>query len=201
MSYILHYDDLPDDLELNGDLAIDTEAMGLNNHRDRLCMVQISDGSGVAHLVKFHRDYTAKNLKKLLLNEEVTKIFHYARFDLSIMQYYLGIKLSNIFCTKLASRLVRTYTSEHSLKDLCKDLAGVSISKAQQTTDWGADSLSKEQLAYAASDVLYLHRIRENLLVLLEREGRFEVAQECFRSIITLSELDIMGFDDSLFMH
>ena len=194
---------MPSNLVLKGDLAIDTEAMGLNNKRDRLCVVQISDGSGDAHLVQFARgEYNAPNLVRLLSDPARVKIFHFARFDLSIMREYLGIRLSNVYCTRTASRLVRTYTDRHGYKDICKELLAVDISKQQQSSDWGADQLSPEQVEYAASDVLHLHKLRAKLDVLLQREGRQELAQACFNFLPFRAELDLAGWEnDDLLAH
>ena len=188
---------------LKGDLAIDTEAMGLNNKRDRLCLVQISDGNGDAHLVKFNGDsYSAPNLVKLMSDPARVKIFHFARFDLSIMRHYLGVRLSNVYCTRTASRLVRTYTDKHGYKDICRELLGVEISKYQQSSDWGAQTLSPEQMEYAASDVLYLHRLKEKLDVMIAREGRGEIAKACFDFLPFRAELDLAGWEnEDLFAH
>lgn len=203
IAIFLHSGDLPADVVLEGDLAIDTEAMGLNNHRDRLCLVQISNGDGNAHLVQFARGvYNAPNLLKLLSNPDTMKIFHFARFDLAIMEQYLGIRLQRVFCTKLAAKLCRTFTDRNGYKDLCRDLLGVEISKQQQTSDWGADTLNADQLNYAASDVLHLHRLRDALVVLLAREERLELAQECFRFLPARAALDIAGWPETdIFAH
>lgn len=199
----LHYGDLPEGVVLNGDLAVDTEAMGLNNKRDRLCLVQLSDGNGDAHLVKFEPGkYAAPNLIARLSDPKRVKLFHFARFDLSIMQEYLGVRLSNIYCTRTASRLARTYTDRHGYKDICRELLGVDISKQQQSSDWGAPTLSPEQIDYAASDVLHLHKLREKLDVMLEREGRTKLAKECFEFLPTRAELDLAGWEEAdIFAH
>lgn len=169
--------------------------MGLNNLRDRLCVVQLSDGNGDAHIIHFPKPkFDCPNLRKVLFDENRCKIFHFARFDVAIIQHYLGQDLKNIFCTKIASKLARTYTDHHGLKDLCNDLLGVKISKQQQSSDWGADKLSNAQIDYAASDVLYLHGLRKQLSNLLERENRLEVAKECFKFISTRAKLDLMGW-------
>lgn len=188
---------------LKGDVAVDTEAMGLNNKRDRLCVVQISDGNGDAHLVKFAPGvFNAPNLLKVLTDPSRVKIFHFARFDLSIMRHYLGIRLTNVYCTRTASRLARTYTDKHGYKDVCRELLGVEVSKQQQSSDWGADSLSPEQVDYAASDVLYLHRLRQKLDVMIAREGRQEIAQACFDFLPFRAELDLAGWEnEDLFAH
>lgn len=182
---------------LNGDIAVDTEAMGLNNKRDRLCLVQISDSGGDAHLVQFKRDeYNAPNLIKLLRDITRIKIFHFARFDLSIMRHYLGVRLSNIYCTRTASRLARTYTDKHGYKDVCKELLGVDVSKQQQSSYWGTENLSAEQIGYAASDVLHLHNLKKKLDEMLEREGRDELAKAVFDFLPYRAELDLAGWED-----
>ncbi|MBN8827496.1 MAG: ribonuclease D [Sphingobacteriia bacterium] len=202
MSIFLHKNDLPNDFKINGDIAIDTEAMGLNNHRDRLCLLQFSNGNGEVHLVQFvDKKFDCPNLKKLLSDPKRTKILHYARFDVAIIKKYLDVLLEPIYCTKIASKLIRTYTDQHSLKELCKDLVGVTLSKAQRSSDWGADELSEEQLQYAASDVLYLHQIKEKLDVVLKRENRDKLAQKCFEFLPTQAELDLLGFGEDIFMH
>ncbi|MFW0777240.1 MAG: ribonuclease D [Rickettsiales bacterium] len=203
MTNILHKGDLPADVTFDGDLAVDTEAMGLNNKRDRLCLVQLSDGKGDAHLVKFEKDsYDAPNLIKLLTDNSRTKIFHFARFDLSIMKEYLGVRIEPVYCTRTASRLARTYTDRHGYKDICRELLGAEISKHQQSSDWGAAELSEEQIDYAASDVLHLHKLRDKLNVMLEREGRMELAQECFKFLPYRAELDLAGWEnEDLFAH
>jgi ribonuclease D len=188
---------------LSGDIAVDTEAMGLNNKRDRLCVVQLSDGNGDAHLVKFDSGaYSAPNLVKLLTDAGRVKIFHFARFDLAIMREYLGVRLTNIYCTRTASRLARTYTDKHGYKDICKELLGVDISKQQQSSDWGAGTLSQEQIDYAASDVLHLHKLRAKLDEMLKREGRDELAKACFDFLPHRAELDLAGWEhDDIFAH
>ena len=203
LGYNYHVDDLPKDLVLKGDLAIDTEAMGLNNHRDRLCLIQLADESGEIHLVHFkNQNFDAPNLKKVLNDDSRMKIFHFARFDVAIIQHYLQIDISNIFCTKISSKLCRTYTNYHSLLDLCQELLGVKISKQQQSSDWGADNLNKNQLQYAAQDVKYLHQLRDKLIVLLNREGRLEIADECFNFLPTKTKLDLLGWIDlDIFAH
>lgn len=194
---------MPNDVTLKGDLAIDTEAMGLNNKRDRLCVVQLSDGSGDAHLVQLSQgDYAAPNLKKLLSDNTRVKLFHFARFDLSIMQQYLGLQLENVYCTRTASRLVRTYTDRHGLRDLCRELLSVDISKQQQSSDWGADELSPEQIDYAAADVLHLHALREKLDVMIAREGREEIFKACCNFLPTRAAMDVAGFEQGdIFAH
>lgn len=203
MTNYVYDHDLPSGLKLNGDLAIDSEAMGLNNRRDRLCVVQISEGNGDAHLVKFapHR-FEAPNLKALLSDDKRLKIFHFARFDVAIIQQYLGVKVQNIYCTKIASRLCRTYTDRHGFKDICKHLLEQDVSKMQQSSDWGAESLTNDQIEYAASDVLYLHALKEKLDVLLKREGRYELAYKLFACIPARAELDLAGWEEvDIFAH
>lgn len=199
----LYKDDLPNDLEIEGDIAIDTEAMGLQFHRDRLCTVQLCGADRVTHIVQFtSKEYTAHNLIKLLTDKNRIKLFHFARFDLAIIEYYLGIKMENIFCTKIASKLVRTYTDSHGLKDLCKELIGVSMSKQQQSSNWGADNLSQDQLEYAAKDVIYLHQLREELIKMLVKEERLELAKEIFAFLPIRAHLDIIGWNEKdIFAH
>lgn len=187
----------------SGAVAIDTESMGLNYYkRDRLCLVQLSFGDDVAHLVRFKPgEYNAPNLVSILENDKIIKIFHYARFDVGIMKQYLGAWTNNIFCTKIASKLVRTYTNSHSLKTLCYDLLDVKLQKQSTSSDWGADSLTADQLSYAAEDVLYLHKLMAILKTMLEREGRLELAQECFNFIKTRVTLDLSGWMDNDILH
>lgn len=196
----IHYynNDLPSDVSLSGDLAIDTEATGLNLNRDRLCVIQISNGNGSAHLVRFDpKKYDAPVLKKLLSDPKVCKIFHYARFDMAMISKFLSVDLENVYCTKIASKIARTYTDSHGLKDLCRELVGVNISKQQQCSYWGAAKLSKAQLEYAASDVLYLHDIRKKLDELLVRENRTDLALECFKFLPIRVKLDILGWNET----
>ncbi len=202
MSINLYKNDLPDGLDLGEIVAIDTETMGLNHNRDRLCLVQLSSGDGNAHLVQMvDKSYDAPNLKKLVSNPDILKLFHFARFDVAIMKKYLSVDCPNIFCTKIASKLVRTYTDKHGLKNLCRELIGVDVSKQYQSSDWGAQELSPEQMNYAASDVYYLHKLRSKLLVMLEREGRLELAQNCFDFMATRVDLDLNGWEDDIFEH
>ncbi|MEQ1790188.1 MAG: ribonuclease H-like domain-containing protein [Rickettsiales bacterium] len=203
MTNTLHIGDLPADIILNGNIAVDTEAMGLNNKRDRLCVVQLSDGSGDAHLVQFKvGEYNAPNLIKLLTDSKRIKIFHFARFDLAIMHHYLGIKLNNIYCTRTASRLVRTYSDKHGYKDICKELIGVDVSKQQQSSYWGANALTNEQIDYAASDVLHLHKLKAKLDEMLERENRTELANAIFNFLPYRAELDLAGWEnEDIFAH
>ena len=199
----LHENDLPADLDLGDCVAVDTETMGLNSHRDRLCLVQLSAGDGVCHLVQFaDRSYDAPNLKKLLADQDILKLFHFARFDLAAVQRYLGVIGAPVYCTRTASKLIRTYTDRHGLKDLCKELLGVELSKQQQSSDWGAAQLTQEQLNYAAADVLHLHRLRERLDDMLEREGRSGLAQACFDFLPVRAALDLAGWsNEDIFAH
>ena len=203
LAYTLHKGDLPEGLVIPGSLAVDTEAMGLNNARDRLCLVQLCGEDGHIHLVQMAPGpIDAPRLAALLADPSRQKIMHYARFDVALLQRSLNIVVAPVFCTKIASRLCRTYTDRHGLKELCRELLGVDISKQQQSSDWGADTLSSDQLAYAASDVLYLHRIRDILSGMLIREGRMETAQACFDFLPTRVALDRMGWiDEDLFAH
>lgn len=203
MSIELHKGDLPKGLNLGNLIAIDTETLGLNPNRDRLCLVQLSAGDGNAHLVQFEKDfYEAPNLKAVLTDTNVTKIFHFGRFDLAILLRYLGVLCEPVFCTKIASRLARTYTDRHGLKDLCRELLSVEIAKQQQSSDWGAEELTQAQQDYAASDVLYLHQLREKLLEMLDREGRLELADACFRFLPYRAALDLIGWaDEDIFRH
>ena len=205
MTVHFHEEDLPDGvLEGTAPLAVDTETMGLITHRDRLCVVQISDGSGDEHLVRFGpgSEYEAPNLTRILADESRVKLYHYARFDLAAIQYYLGVMAAPVFCTKIASKLVRTYTDRHGLKNLSKELLDVDISKQQQSSDWGGPVLSDEQRDYAASDVRYLHRLRDELTLRLEREGRMHLAEACFEFLPTRALLDIAGWAErDIFSH
>ncbi|WP_375333228.1 MULTISPECIES: ribonuclease D [unclassified Candidatus Tisiphia] len=203
MSIIVFQNDLPEDFNIAGDLAIDTETMGLNLHRDRLCLLQLSNGDGKAYLVNFiDKNYVAPNLKKLLLDKNRCKIFHYARFDLAAIKKYLGIDLENIFCTKISSKLVRTYTDSHGLKDLCRELLSVQISKQQQSSYWGRLDLTAEQKEYAAKDVLYLHQLRATLQDMLLVENRLDIAKQIFKFLPIRANLDLVGWNDiDIFMH
>jgi ribonuclease D len=202
-NYRLHRGDLPAGIEFGAAVAIDTEAMGLNPHRDRLCLVQLSGGDGTAHLVQIEPgDYAAPNLRRLLADESVTKLFHFARFDLAMMYRYLGTMARPLYCTKIASRLARTFTDRHGLRDLCKDLLGVDLSKQQQSSDWGAPTLSDEQQRYAATDVVYLHALRARLDTMLAREGRMALAQSCFEFLPNRVLLDLEGWaEQDIFAH
>ena len=197
----LHRDDLPPVLALGPMVAVDTETMGLNPHRDRLCLVQLSAGDGTAHLVQLRppslggRGYDCPHLKHLLADPHPVKLFHFARFDVAVLSHALGIDVAPVKCTKIAARLVRTFTDRHGLKDLCRDLLGVEISKQQQTSDWGAAELSAEQLAYAASDVLHLHALWARLEALLRREGRLDLAEACYAFLPARGRLDLLGYE------
>ena len=199
----LYQNDLPDGLDMGPLVAIDTETLGLNPFRDRLCLAQLSSGDGVCHAVQFAAGaYAAPNLKRLLADPKVTKLFHFARFDVAMFQRYLGVSVSPVYCTKIASKLVRTFTDRHGLKDLVKELVGVDLSKQQQTSDWGAADLTQEQLNYAASDVLHLHALKKKLDDMLAREGRTELAQACFRFLPARARLDLEGWPEiDIFAH
>jgi ribonuclease D len=203
MTVHYHQGDLPADLDLGPVVAIDTEAMGLRYMRDALCVVQLSSGDGDAHVVQLDRaTYDCPNLKALLTNARVEKLFHFARFDVAIMQQYLGVTVAPVYCTKIASKLARTYTDRHGLKDLTRELIGVELSKQQQSSDWGAAELKPEQLQYAASDVLHLHALRAKLDEMLVREGRLDLARACFAFLPTRAALDLAGWDDQdIFAH
>lgn len=203
MSITLHKGDLPDGLDFGDSVAVDSETMGLRPERDRLCVVQLSAGDGTAHLVQFPLgSYDAPNLKRLMTDPSVTKIFHYARFDVAVIEAYLGVVATPLYCTKIASKLVRTYTDRHGLKDLCRELLGIELSKQQQSSDWGGAELSEEQMRYAASDVLHLHAIRGILDSRLDREGRSGLAQACFDFLPARARLDLIGYgDEDIFSH
>ena len=199
----LHLGDLPDGLDLGDVVAVDTETMGLKPFSDRLCVAQLSAGDGVCHLVQFEvNGYSAPNLKRLLGDSNVLKLFHFARFDIAVLQRYLDVTCTPLYCTKIASKLARSYTDRHGLKDLCRELLGVDLSKQQQSSDWGGPTLSEAQLNYAASDVLHLHALREKLDVMLLREGRDKIAQAAFEFLPTRAELDLMGWEQTdIFAH
>jgi ribonuclease D len=203
MTITLHKGDLPDGLDLGSAVAIDCETMGLNPHRDRLCLVQLSSGDGTAHLVQIAKGQTqAPNLCALLTDPSVTKLFHFGRFDIAAMFHAFGALTAPVYCTKIASRLVRTYTDRHGLKVLLTELLNVDISKFQQSSDWGAPDLTEAQMAYAASDVLYLHQLRDALNTMLVREGRMETAQACFDFLPTRAQLDLIGYPETdIFAH
>lgn len=199
----LHVGDLPDDLDLGPVVAVDTETMGLRPGRDRLCVVQLSAGDGTAHLVQLRQDsYAAPNLVRLLGDADRLKLFHFARFDLAVLKAYLDVDCRPVWCTKIASKLVRTFTDRHGLRDLCRDLIDVDISKQQQSSDWGAETLTREQMSYAAGDVLYLHRLKERLEEMLQREGRLALAESCFDFLPTRAALDLAGWpEEDIFAH
>lgn len=199
----LHKGDLPAGLKFPNGVAVDSETLGLNPHRDRLCLLQLSAGDGTAHLVQFDGDnYSAPRLKALLTDPKVTKIFHFARFDLAVIEKYLGVETAPVYCTKIASKLVRTYTDRHGLKDLTSELLGIELSKQQQSSDWGAETLSDSQLAYAASDVLHLHALKARLDEMLVREGRVAFADAAFEFLPVRAKLDLAGFGEAdLFAH
>ena len=195
--------DLPAGMDFGDSVAVDTEAQGLNPNRDRLCVVQVSAGGGVCHLVQFpDADFTAPNLKALFTDDAVTKIFHYARFDVAIIKKYMGVVCGPVYCTKIASKLSRTYTGNHGLKDVCKELVNIDLSKEQQSSDWAVETLSPSQIEYAAADVLYLHQIRDELDKILQREGRSDLARACFEFLSTRADLDLGGWsDEDIFAH
>jgi ribonuclease D len=192
----LYKGDLPKGRLTGRIVAIDTETMGLDPHRDRLCLVQLSEGDGSAVLVQFAGDYAAPELKRLLADDSVLKLFHFGRFDMAVLKHFLGVMPRPVYCTKVASKLARTFTDRHGLKDLCKELLGIELSKQQQSSDWGAAELTPDQLAYAASDVLYLHALRERLDAMLRREGREELPRACFEFLPTRAELDLRGWSE-----
>ena len=204
MAITLHRHDLPGNHGLGPVVAVDTETMGLNPHRDRLCLVQLSSGDGNAHLVQFPvgGGYDAPNLRALLADPAVTKLMHFARFDVAVLQHAFGVTVAPVKCTKIAAKLVRTFTDRHGLQSLCRELLGVDLSKQQQTSDWGAPDLSPEQQAYAASDVLHLHALWDRMAALLEREGRTALAEDCFAFLPTRCRLDLLGYEaPDIFSH
>jgi ribonuclease D len=203
MTVRLHRGDLPDLTRYTDSVAIDTETMGLNPHRDRLCVVQLSNGDGSADVVQIPKDHAnAPNLKALLADPKVTKIFHYARFDIAALYNLFAVMPQPVYCTKIASRLSRTYTDRHGLKDLVREVLNIELSKQQQSSDWGSQTLSEAQLAYAASDVLHLHALRERLDAMLAREGRLDLAKACFEFLPTRAKLDLQGWEsEDLFAH
>jgi ribonuclease D len=203
MSHHLHHGDLPEDVNFGSAVAVDTEAMGLNPHRDRLCLVQLSAGDGNAHLVQLAPGaYEAPRLKALMADSTITKIFHFARFDLAMIYHYLGVMAGPIYCTKIASRLARTFTDRHGLRDLCKDVLNVDLSKQQQSSDWGAATLTDQQLHYAATDVFHLHALRARLDAMLEREGRADLARAAFDFLPARVLLDLEGWaEQDIFAH
>lgn len=198
----LHKGDLPAGLDFGPVVAVDTEAMGLNLLRDNLTLVQLSSGDGTAHLVQLDRDYDCPNLKQFLTDPNVLKLFHFARFDVAMMKRWMGIDCAPIWCTKIASKLARTYTDRHGLKDVAREIAGADMSKAQQSSDWGSAELTDAQLQYAASDVLYLHKIKDGLEAMLKREGRLELAEACFAFLPIRATLDLSGWAETdIFAH
>lgn len=202
MTNILHRGDLPKSVTFTGSVAVDTETMGLRLHRDRLCLVQLSAGDGDAHLVQIVPGTPSPNLAAIMSDAKIVKIFHFARFDLAMIQQYLGVRCTPVYCTRTASKLVRTNTDKHGLKDLCKELLGVEISKQQQSSDWAAATLSPEQIEYAASDVLYLHRLKAEMERLVAREGRGALLDACLRFLPDRAALDLAGWaDEDIFAH
>ena len=203
MSITLHKGDIPADLDFVDTLAVDTETLGLRFDRDPLCLVQLSSGDGNAHIVQLDRKtYDAPNLKKLLADPKVLKIFHFARFDIAVIKKYLDVECAPVYCTRTASRLARTYTDRHGLRECCRELLGVELNKQQQSSDWGAEELKDVQLEYAANDVYHLHALKEKFDIMLEREGRTELAQKCFEFLMTRAELDLAGWADAdIFSH
>jgi ribonuclease D len=192
----LYQGDLPKGRFAGRSIAIDTETMGLDPYRDRLCLVQLSEGDGSAMLVQFSGAYDAPELKRLLADESVLKLFHFGRFDMAVLNHFLGVMPRPVYCTKVASKLARTFTDRHGLKDLCRELLGIELSKQQQSSDWGAAELTQEQLSYAASDVLHLHALRERLDAMLRREGRESLACACFEFLPARAELDLRGWSE-----
>lgn len=198
----LHQGDLPKGLSLGSLVAVDTEAMGLNPNRDYLTLVQLSAGDGTAHIVQLTRAFDCPNLKALMTDPKVVKLFHFARFDIAMMRKWMQITVSPVWCTKIASRLARTYTDKHGLKDVVREVAGIDLSKAQQSSDWGAVTLTDAQVQYAASDVLYLHQVKAGLEAMLVREGRLGLAEACFRFLPVRAELDLAGWnEEDIFSH
>jgi ribonuclease D len=203
MTIRVHQGDLPDGVDFGASVAIDTETLGLNPHRDRLCVVQLSSGDGTADVVQIAAGQSrAPNLERLLADPAVTKIFHFGRFDIAVLEKAFGVLAAPVYCTKIASKLVRTYTDRHGLKDLARELIGVDLSKQQQSSDWAAEVLTDAQLAYAASDVLHLHQIRARLDMMLERENRADVARACFSFLPMRARLDLLGWNEQdIFAH
>ncbi|AHC39527.1 ribonuclease D [Ehrlichia muris] len=202
MPVFVHDCDLPNGLKFESTIAVDTETMGLVCRRDKLCVVQLCDSDGDVHLVKFSDNYQAPNLVSILSDSSITKIFHFARFDVAIIRYYLGIWATPCYCTKIASKLVRTYTDHHGLKELCYELLNVKLNKMQQSSDWGRETLTSEQLNYAASDVIYLHALKNKLDAMLQRDNKQELADSCFKFLPTRAQLDLLGWDNvDIFSH
>ena len=203
MKIKLHFNDLPDNIVFKNSIAIDTETMGLKHSRDRLCLVQISSGNGICHLVKIENiEKKPKNLIKIFKNKKLIKIFHYARFDVGVLKHTYNVDIDNVYCTKIASKLTRTFTDKHGYKDLCKELLNKNISKEEQSSDWGSKKLTIAQQKYAATDVLYLHQIKDKLDSILIREKRTKLAQDCFNFIKIRTDLDLLGWaEDDIFKH
>ena len=203
MKIKIYKNDIPNNIKFNKSIAIDTETMGLNPHRDRLCLIQISNGGNVCHLIKIDENSSKpKNLIKILTNKKILKIFHYARFDVAILKHTYKINIDNIYCTKIASKLSRTFTNQHGYKDLCKELLNVEISKSKQTSDWGNKKLTLAQQKYAATDVFYLHKIKDELNKILKRENRIELAKACFDFVKFRTNLDLEGWNnEDIFSH
>jgi ribonuclease D len=203
MKVKIHKNDLPNNLNLGKIIAIDTETMGLDYKRDPLCLVQISSGNEEVHLIQINRKtFKADNLKTILEDNDIKKIFQFARFDLAVLNYYLKADINNVYCTKIASKIGRTYTDKHGLKDLCKELLNIDLSKQMQSSDWGAENLTEQQVNYAASDVLYLHKIKEELDKILIRENRMELAEHCFKFLKHRVTLDLAGWNNQdIFAH
>ena len=199
---IVHKDDLPSDLILGNEIAVDTEAMGLELKRDPLTLVQISTGNDDCHIIQLNRKkYRANNLVKILEDEKINKIFHYARFDVAALQYFLKVNVKNIYCTKIASKIARTYTDKHGLKDLVKEIIGIDLNKQMQSSDWGAEKLTEKQLKYAASDVIYLHKLKDELNKILIRENRITLLENCLKFIKTRVDLDLSDYKNDIFSH
>ncbi len=199
---IVHKDDLPPELNLGNEIAIDTEAMGLEPKRDPLTLVQISTGNNDCHIIQLNRKkYRANNLVKILEDEKINKIFHYARFDVAALQYFLKVSVKNIYCTKIASKIARTYTDKHGLKDLVKEIIGIDLNKQMQSSDWGAEKLTEKQLKYAASDVIYLHKLKDELNKILIRENRITLLENCLKFIKTRVDLDLSDYKIDIFSH
>jgi len=195
--------DLPKNINLGEVIAVDTETMGLDFSRDRLCLIQLSSGDNKVYIIQINKEsYQAENLKKILEDKKIKKIFQYARFDLAVLKKYLNVEVNNVYCTKIASRIGRTYSDKHGLKDLCKELLNIELSKVMQSSDWGAEELTKEQIQYAASDVLYLHKIKNELDKMLKRENRLEIAEQCFNFLKHRVALDLAGWNNQdIFSH
>ncbi len=202
MDIKIHNDDLPSDLDLGNEIACDCETMGLEPKRDPLTLVQISTGNNDCHIIKLNRkEYKAVNLVKILTNQKINKIFHFARFDVAVLQHFLKVDVRNIYCTKIASKIARTYTDKHGLKDLVKEIIGIDMSKQLQSSDWGAEKLTEKQLKYAATDVIYLHQLKKELNKILIRENRMELLDKCLKFIKTRVDLDLSDYKNDIFSH